>query len=217
MCNRYEQRGSVSQIRALAKSLSRPLATVPATDNLGPLSNIYPDQDAPIVINKKGGGLELTLARWGFPPLPDENSPIINIRNLKSKWWRDVNRQWLTSSEYRCLVAFTAFAEPVRNSTWFEVKGVEVAYFAGFWRPWRGERLAEQPGQKRRAREMRDWNLFAFLTTEANDIVRPVHPKAMPVILSDPAEQRAWLDADVDSLLLQRPLGNELLEIREST
>jgi putative SOS response-associated peptidase YedK len=75
--------------------------------------------------------------------------------------------------------------------------------------------LAEQPGQKRRVREMRVWNLFAFLTTEPNDIVRPVHPKAMPVILVDPVEQCAWLDADTESFQLQRPLGNELLEIRE--
>ena len=70
---------------------------------------------------------------------------------------------------------------------------VEVACFAGIWRPWSGERLAEQPGQKRRAREERDWTLFAFLTTDANDIVRPVHEKAMPVILIDPAEQNEWL------------------------
>ena len=123
------------------------------------------------------------MARWGFPPIPGEKAPITNIRNLKSKWWRDVNREWLTARAYRCLVPFTAFAEPVRDSTWFAVPGVEVATFAGIWRPWRGERLAEQPGQKRRARELRDWRLFSFLTTEANDVVRPVHEKAMPVIL----------------------------------
>jgi putative SOS response-associated peptidase YedK len=49
------------------------------------------------------------------------------------------------------------------------------------WRPWRGERLAEQPGQKRSVRQERDWKLFAFLTTEANEVVRPVHSKAMVV------------------------------------
>jgi putative SOS response-associated peptidase YedK len=28
--------------------------------------------------------------------------------------------------------------------------------------------------------------LFGFLTTEANSIVAPIHPKAMPVILTEP-------------------------------
>ncbi len=118
------------------------------------------------------------------------------------------------SRAYRCLVPFTAYAEPVSNPTWFVVPGHEIAFFAGVWRPWRGERLAEQPGQKRRAREERDWTLFAFLTTEPNDVVRPVHDKAMPVILADPAEQKEWLGGGEASLRLQRPLANKMLSIR---
>ena len=38
-----------------------------------------------------------------------------------------------------------------------------------------------------------NWMPFAFLTTEANDVVRPVHEHASPVILVDPAEQAEWL------------------------
>ena len=38
--------------------------------------------------------------------------------------------------------------------------------------------------------------LFGFLTTEANAIVAPIHPKAMPVILTTPAEVDLWLAAD---------------------
>src|SRR5215831_8562675 len=154
MCNRYEQHGSVSHIRKLANDMERRLSTSSATDNLAPQESIYPDQDAPIVINTADGGLELIMARWGFPPIPGENAPITNIRNLKSKWWRDVNREWLIEPAYRCLVPFTAFAEPVRDSTWFGVPNVELATFAGIWRPWHGERLAGQPGQKRRARAL---------------------------------------------------------------
>jgi putative SOS response-associated peptidase YedK len=114
-------------------------------------------------MTNKGASLELIMARWGFPPLPTETSPITNIRNLQSKWWRDVNREWITKPEYRCLVPFSAFAEPVRNSTWFRVKNAELACFAGVWRPWHGERLAEQPGQKRHVREVRDWSYSLFL------------------------------------------------------
>ena len=213
MCNRYANHGSVSQIRKLAADLGRVMMTTPATDNLPPQESIYPDQDAPIVVNGASGGHELIMARWGFPPIPGEKAPITNIRNLKSKWWRDVNREWITSQAYRRLVPFTAFAEPVRDSTWFAVPDVEVATFAGIWRPWHGERLAEQPGQKRRARELRDWKLFSFLTTEANDVVWPIHEKAMPVILIDPAEQSEWLQGG-ETLRLQRPLPNERLRVQ---
>jgi putative SOS response-associated peptidase YedK len=177
VCNRYEQRGNVSQIRKFAKEIGYELSTTPSTDNLAPQDNVYPDQDAPIIINKPESGLELILARWGFPPIPGQSAPITNIRNLKSKWWSDVNREFISKAEYRCLVPFTAFAEPVRDSTWFVTPGVEVPCFAGFWRPWKGERLAEQAGEKRRKREVRDWKLFSFLTTEANDVVRSVHDK----------------------------------------
>ena len=40
-----------------------------------------------------------------------------------------------------------------------------------------------------------DHELFGFLTTEANAIVAPIHPKAMPVILTTPAEVDLWLEA----------------------
>jgi len=217
MCNRYENRGSASAIRRLMREIDRRLTTTPATDNLPPQNDIYPDQDAPILRNAGDSSVELAMARWGFPPIPGERAPITNIRNLKSNWWSQVNREWLLDVRYRCLVPFTAFAEPVVNSKWFVVPGQEVAFFAGIWRPWHGERLAEQPGQKRRAREERDWSLYAFLTTQANDVVRPVHEKAMPVIIIDPAEQIEWLAGGEASLRLQRPLANVLLTMREET
>lgn len=217
MCNRYEKRGSVSQIRKLAAALNRKLATTSATDNLPQFDNIYPDTDAPIVANAGDGGLVLKMARWGFPPIPGQKTPITNIRNLNSRWWRDVNKEWITSAEYRCLVPFTAFAEPIQAPRWFVVPGVEVGCFAGVWRPWHGERLTEQPGQKRRSREERDWELYAFLTTEPNDVVRPVHENSMPVILIDPAEQGEWLRGGKESLRLQRPLPNDQLEMRSDS
>lgn len=193
------------------------LQTTPETANLGPRGDVYPDQDAPILRPANTSGeLELASLRWGFPPIAAGKAPITNIRNLKSRWWRDVNRPYLLEREYRCLVPFTAFAEPVRNPTWFQVPEKEVAYFAGIWRPWNGERLAPVPGKTRRARQHGDWSLFAFLTTEANSIVRPVHEKAMPVILHTPETCRQWLAGGEDSLQLQKPLADDALIITES-
>jgi putative SOS response-associated peptidase YedK len=37
--------------------------------------------------------------------------------------------------------------------------------------------------------------LFGFLTTEPNAEVGLIHPKAMPLILTKPAEMDAWMTA----------------------
>jgi putative SOS response-associated peptidase YedK len=56
--------------------------------------------------------------------------------------------------------------------------------------------------------------LFGFLTTEANAVVRPIHPKAMPVILTTEAEVDKWMTAPVpEALELQRPLPDDMLQI----
>ena len=54
--------------------------------------------------------------------------------------------------------------------------------FAGLWTPWRGVR-----GPKSAPVEGKH-ELFGFLTTEANSVVAPIHPKAMPVILTTTEE-----------------------------
>jgi putative SOS response-associated peptidase YedK len=57
-------------------------------------------------------------------------------------------------------------------------------------------------------------DLFAFLTTEPNAIVAPIHPKAMPVILTTPDEADRWLEAETaDALALQRPSPDDALRI----
>jgi putative SOS response-associated peptidase YedK len=56
--------------------------------------------------------------------------------------------------------------------------------------------------------------LFGFLTTEANAIIAPIHPKAMPVILTTTEEFDLWLEGEtVEALKLQRPLPDGMLDI----
>ena len=40
-------------------------------------------------------------------------------------------------------------------------------------------------------------DLFAFLTTEASEPVKSAHPKAMPVILTEPEEIETWMARSV--------------------
>jgi putative SOS response-associated peptidase YedK len=57
-------------------------------------------------------------------------------------------------------------------------------------------------------------DLFAFLTTEPNAIVAPIHAKAMPVIPTTPEEVDAWMTAPAQkAVMLQRPLPNSVLRI----
>lgn len=56
--------------------------------------------------------------------------------------------------------------------------------------------------------------LYGFLTTEANDVVKPIHPKAMPVILTEQDERDAWLLAPwAVAKELQRPVADGVLMI----
>jgi putative SOS response-associated peptidase YedK len=55
--------------------------------------------------------------------------------------------------------------------------------------------------------------LFSFLTTEPNAIVAPIHPEAMPVILTTAEEFDLWLEGETfEALKLQRPLPDGMLD-----
>jgi putative SOS response-associated peptidase YedK len=62
-----------------------------------------------------------------------------------------------------------------------------LACFAGIWTKWTSVRKTKE-GEI-------TCDLFAFLTTEANAEVAPIHPKAMPVILTTEEEVDVWLNA----------------------
>lgn len=218
MCNLYHH--SIDN-QAIFKSLTAAFFDLDAESR----SRNYPpdycgaDQDGPVIV-KSGETHTIRTMRWGFPGIPRNDgkreSPITNIRNLDSSWWKGLNGDYLTSADYRCLVPFDRFAEwdkASRRNAWFEITSEDPSFFAGIWRPWTGERLKSVEGKSRRQRLEDDWSLFAFLTTEPNNIVKPIHPKAMPVILTDPHEIAEWMAGGKKSLSLQRPLQNEQMKL----
>jgi putative SOS response-associated peptidase YedK len=228
MCNLYSitkgQRAIIEFTRAMRDT----------TGNLPPLPGVFPDYLAPIVRNAPDGARELVMARWGMPSSQfalmqsakkraarieakggavdfkellrmEPDSGTTNIRNVNSKHWQ----RWL-GIESRCVVPFTSFSEFNKaggGDIWFALnESRPLAVFAGIWTRWTSVRKVKE-GETTN-------DLFGFLTTEPNDVVAPIHAKAMPVILTQPEEIETWMTAPADEALkLQCPLPDGALEI----
>ncbi len=87
--------------------------------------------------------------------------------------------------------------KPRKTPVWFALDESRLLFaFAGIWRPRTGVR-----GPKRDEPVPEEHRLFSFLTTDANGVVGPVHPKAIPVLLTTTEEWRTWLEAPAEAAL----------------
>jgi putative SOS response-associated peptidase YedK len=73
-------------------------------------------------------------------------------------------------------------------------------FFAGIWREWEGNRGTKAvPDVGKHA-------VFSFLTTDASEDVKSVHPDATPVLLLDEDARETWMNAPWElAQTLQRP------------
>ena len=211
MCNLYSNTTSVEAMRQLFD--------VPAQNthlgNAEPRTAIWPKYRAPVARPSFGGERELVETNWGF--LTKKVSKKTG-KELKPAAWNNARDDKVASNglwkdaflHRRCLVPASSFREAKgRNPAedyWFALKGDEARppfAMAGLW----------QPTPSQQADEESMGLSHTVVTTVENDIVRPVHPTRMVVIL-DPTDYDTWLTGTPeDAFELLQPYPSERMQI----
>lgn len=185
--------------------------------NAEPRSAIWPKYPGPVVRIDDDGERELVEMNWGFltkkvsektgkelKPVPWNNARGETVAT-KGLWKRSFQTR-------RCLVPASSFREAKgkrpATDVWFALKGDAPRppfAMAGLWQP--------TPPALAASLDAPIGLSHTVVTTTANDIVRPVHPKRMVVIL-DPSDFETWLNGSAeDALALLRPYPSERMEI----
>ena len=188
MCGRYAQR---TDPKRLAKEFK--VAEVPGVE---PRYNIAPTQEV-LAVRESPDGREMTLYKWGLVPSWAKDASVgaklINARSetvTEKPSFRDAFRR------RRCVIPADGFYEWQRlegkkQPFFFRTRDERPFGFAGLWERWEGE-----GGHV--------INSCAILTTEANEVLRPVHDR-MPVILH-PDDYELWLGAEAREFGLVKEL-----------
>ncbi len=177
MCGRFTQRADAKR---LAKAFR--VEEVPPVE---PRFNIAPSQEI-LAVRDEGDGRETAFFRWGLVPSwakdASAGARLINARSEtveEKPSFRDAFRR------RRCIIPADGFYEWRRaggskQPYYFRMRDESPFGFAGLWERWEGD-------------GGRALNSCTILTTEANDVLRPVHDR-MPVILHS-EDYALWLEA----------------------
>ncbi len=192
MCGRFSLQTPVPELADLFEADASRLAAWSARYNVAPTDEV-------IALRRRDGtdgGRELAPLRWGLIPNwaedPADLPLMINARSESLETRRAFRDLVL---DRRCAVLADGFYE------WRTEGGFKQPYFvrrrdrvpmalAGLWDIWRGP---DGPVAS-----------CTIVTTDANDLLRPLHDR-MPVILAETGAQ-LWLDLDISERTME-PLG----------
>jgi putative SOS response-associated peptidase YedK len=205
MCGRFTLRTAAS---AIAEQFD--LLGVPA---FAARFNIAPSQPVPVIRmprEQTPQRRELVWLRWGLVPSWAKDPAIGNrLINARAESAAEKPAFRAAVRRRRCLVVADGFYEWQRTGRkkqpyFLHVRGDRPFAFAGLWEAWEGA-------------DHSTLETCAILTTDANELVRPIHDR-MPVILS-PDGCAAWLDPAIEDprqlAPLLAPYPSEEMEARE--
>ena len=182
MCGRYAQRTD-------AKKLAREFKVADAP-SVEPRYNIAPTQDV-LAVSETGDGREMRFFKWGLvPSWAKDTSMGARLINARSESVAEKPAFREAFKQRRCIIPADGFYEWQRTGGrkqpfFFRMRDEHPFGFAGLWERWEGE-------------DGEVINSCAILTTEANEVLRPVHDR-MPVILH-PDDYELWLGGSAREL-----------------
>lgn len=192
MCGRYTLNSANDEISLLFDIPELPL--VPSR------YNIAPTQEAAVVrVPASGEPRRLDLLKWGLIPYWAKEASIGNrMINARAESVAEKPAYRTSFKNKRCLIPADGFYE------WKRMGKMKQPYlihrqdgrpfaFAGLWSIWRDPEQGGRPVET-----------FTILTTEANDLLRPLHDR-MPVIV-DREDFDLWLDPKVGDPEKLQPL-----------
>lgn len=143
--------------------------------------------------------------RWGLIPAWAKNEKIIINARVETAAEKPSFRNLFKNR--RCLVVADGFYEWLRESKSrlpyrFTLQDGRLFSLAGLWDRWRRPDGTEL-------------ETYTILTTQANDLVAPIHHR-MPVILDEDGE-RAWLNGEPGGDLLRPYPASEMAKTKVST
>jgi putative SOS response-associated peptidase YedK len=180
MCGRFTATFEFSDIR-VRWNLDRDLP------NYTPRFNVAPETSPNIlVIVRQKGVNECRLMQWGLIPHWTADPSIGNRTiNGRAETLMELPSFKLVVDRRRCIIPADGFYEWRKEGRgkvpmWVYLKSKKPFAFAGLWD------VRRKPDGKR-------VESFTVITTEPNELVRPVHNR-LPVILR-PEDEEQWLDA----------------------
>jgi putative SOS response-associated peptidase YedK len=190
MCGRYTLSSKGDELALLFD-----LQEVP---QIPPRYNLAPTQEAAVVrVERPGEPRRLDLLRWGLVPYWAKEASIGNrMINARSEGVADKPAYRWSFRKQRCLIPVDGFYEWKKEGKGKQPylirrKDGKPFAFAGLWARW------QDP-------EGSPLETFTILTTDANDLIRPLHDR-MPVIL-DPKDFDVWLDPALEDRERLQPL-----------
>jgi putative SOS response-associated peptidase YedK len=182
MCGRFAQR---SDPKRLAKAFG-----VAEALNVETRYNIAPMQDI-LAVRGFESEREMTFFKWGLIPSWSKDTSIgARLINARSETVQEKPSFREAFKKRRCIIPADGFYEWQRTGGkkqpyFFRMRDESPFGFAGLWERWQGT-----GGEA--------INSCTILTTEANEVLRPMHDR-MPVILHQ-EDYDLWLDTDVRKL-----------------